>query len=85
MLPGDKIVSVAGVEVRDSDQLRTLSKQHADKPTEFVVDRNGAITKLIITPSSTNAVPLGVGLSYWVSPAKVNEVYANGSAEKAGG
>jgi regulator of sigma E protease len=82
--PGDRIVSVAGTEVKDSDQLRALSKQNAGKPTQFIVDRNGQQIPLTITPSATNAVPLGVALDYWVSPAVVGEVRAGGAADQAG-
>jgi regulator of sigma E protease len=82
--PGDRIVSVAGTPVNDSDQLRSLSKANADKPTVFVVDRNGQTVNLTITPSSTAPVPLGIALDYWVSPAVVQEVRSGGAADKAG-
>ncbi len=82
--PGDKIVSVGGQQVTTSDQLRALSSQHAGSPTEFVVERNGKQVPLTVTPSKTNAYPLGIGLSYWVSPAKVAQVSSKGLADKAG-
>ena len=48
MLPGDRIVSVAGVRVSSSDDIRAQSKQHAGQPTEYVVERDGQ-TKTLTT------------------------------------
>ncbi len=82
--PGDNIIKVAGQSVTTVEALRSLSDQHRGIPTDFVVNRNGQEITLKITPSKGDAVPLGVGLAYWVSPAKLENVQAGSAAAKAG-
>jgi regulator of sigma E protease len=82
--PGDRIVSVAGTPVSNSDELRALSKANAGTRTAFVVNRNGEETTIYITPSATNVAPLGIGLAYWVSPAVVAQVRPGGAVDQAG-
>ncbi len=80
--PGDHILSVDGQAVTSSDQLRSLSHAHLGQPTTFTVERGGKTIDLTITPQGDP--PLGVGLSYWVTPAKIDAVKANSPAAKAG-
>ena len=84
MVPGDRIVSVAGQPVSDSETLRSLSKQHAGQPTQFVVMRNGQQQTLTITPDPNSTAPLGIGLTNWVSTATVSNVKQGGVGDKAG-
>jgi regulator of sigma E protease len=86
MLPGDKIVSVAGQTVATSDDIRALSRKYAGTPTEFVVERDGQRKTLTITPNvnPANGAYLGIVLEPWVSPAKVGDVRADSPAAKAG-
>jgi regulator of sigma E protease len=87
MKPGDRIVSVAGQPVSNSDQIRSLSRQHAGTVTDFVVDRSGQTLTLKITPNPNppnGTAYLGISLDYWVSPAKVSTVRPGGVADKAG-
>src|SRR4051794_22143199 len=51
MQPGDRIVSVAGQQVSNSDQIRALSRKYAGTQTDFVVERNGKDITLKITPN----------------------------------
>src|SRR4051812_1854028 len=70
MLPGDRIVSVAGEQVSNSDQVRSLSRKYAGIPTDFVVERNGQNITLNITPNKNppgGTAYLGISLDYWVS------------------
>lgn len=82
MLPGDEIVGIAGRDVTSSDDIRSLSRDNIDKPTTFVVQRDGAKVPLTITPHGTT--PLGILLEAWVSPARIDQVRAGGLADKAG-
>ncbi|MFL5731929.1 MAG: RIP metalloprotease RseP [Chloroflexia bacterium] len=87
MQPGDRIVSVGGQEVSNSDQVRSLSRKYAGTPTDFVVDRNGKEITLKITPNPNppgGTAYLGITLDFWVSPAKVGDVRAGSVADKAG-
>src|SRR3954468_8460462 len=84
IIPGDKIVSIAGQPVNTIDDLRSLSKQNAGKATQFVVDRNGTQVPLTVTPDPNSSAPLGVGLTYWVAHAIVTDVKAGSVADKAG-
>ena len=82
MQAGDRIVSIAGVPVSTSNEVRTLSRANVGKPTEYVVDRNGRNVSLTITPKGDP--PLGITLAPWVSPAQIDMVSAGGVADKAG-
>lgn len=80
--PGDHILSVDGQAITSSDQLRSLSRTRVGKPTTFTVERGGKPLDLTITPQGDP--PLGVGLSYWVTPAKIDTVKSNSVAARAG-
>ena len=82
MKPGDRIISIAGHPVSDSDQIRALSRANLGRPTTFVVERGGRQVTLTITPQGEP--PLGVRLSYWVPYARVDSVRAGSVAEEAG-
>jgi len=86
MLPGDRIVRVAGQQVNTDDEIRALSRQNAGQATEFVVSRNGREQSLTITPNvdPPNGAYLGIQLDYWVSPAKVEEVRPDTAASEGG-
>lgn len=82
MLPGDHIISVDGQSVTSSDKLKSLSRDHIGKATTYTVERSGVRKDLTVTPQGEP--PLGVGLSYWVTPAKVDKVKSGSPADKAG-
>jgi regulator of sigma E protease len=83
MLPGDKIVSIAGQPVSDDTGIRNLSSQNAGKPTKFTVLRDGKQVDLTITPNSSSPY-LGVILTPWLQPPTISAVHSGGAAEKAG-
>ena len=82
MLPGDRIVSIAGVPVSSSSEIRTQSRANIGKSTTYVVERGGKNVSLTITPRGDP--PLGIGLAPWVSPVQIEGVSAGGLADKAG-
>lgn len=50
MLPGDRFVSVSGVAIYSSDQLRELVGKRADEPTEVKMFRDGKTVVLTVVP-----------------------------------
>ncbi|MDQ3928259.1 MAG: PDZ domain-containing protein, partial [Chloroflexota bacterium] len=84
--PGDRIVSVNGQVVGMDTDIRALSKANQGKPTLYEIEREGKILKMTITPNvdPVNGAYLGVSLTHWVSPAKVETVQAGSLADKAG-
>ncbi|HEX9989763.1 MAG TPA: site-2 protease family protein [Chloroflexia bacterium] len=86
VLPGDRIVSVNGQVVGTDTEIRALSKANQGKRTIYGVEREGDIIMMTITPTvdPVNGAYLGVGLTHWVSPAKVDLVQAGQLADKAG-
>jgi len=81
--PGDHIVSIAGTPVANDDAIRSLSIQHAGKPTLYEVERGGARASLTITPNMTPP-SLGVILGPYVTPAKIDSVRPGEAVDKAG-
>jgi regulator of sigma E protease len=86
MLPGDRIVSVNGQVVGMDTDIRALSKANQGKLTLYEIEREGIIIPMTITPNvdPANGAYLGVSLTHWVSPAKVDMVQAGNLADKAG-
>lgn len=52
---GDKVLSVGGVRIETWSQMQTEVQISGGKPTEFLVERAGAETKLSITPKRHEA------------------------------
>jgi regulator of sigma E protease len=84
--PGDRIVSVNGQVVGVDTDVRTLSKANQGKPTLYEIEREGVTIPMTITPNvdPANGAYLGVSLTHWVSPARVDTVQAGNLADKAG-
>lgn len=80
---GDKIIKVGGVTVNSDEDVRTQSNLNGGKATEFVVMRDGVEKTLTIKPNTTSPY-LGVGLTAWFSPAKVDAVRDGTGAYTAG-
>lgn len=53
LLPGDRLVSIAGTEVTDWDQASGIIRAHADETIPFVVERDGRELTLEVTPMLT--------------------------------
>jgi len=51
--PGDRLVSIAGVEVTSWDQATAIIREHADETIPFVVERDGRELTLDVTPMLT--------------------------------
>lgn len=83
MIPGDRIVSVAGKPVTSDEDIRTLSSENAGKSTTFVVERGGKLVPLTVTPNPSRP-SLGVFLGAYITPAKVAQVRPGDAADKAG-
>lgn len=83
MLPGDRIVSVAGKPVATDDDIRTLSAENGGKPTVYEVERGGQLVTLTVTPNTSGA-RLGVFLGSYVSPVTVSEIRPGEVADQAG-
>ncbi|HYP40437.1 MAG TPA: site-2 protease family protein [Chloroflexia bacterium] len=84
--PGDRIVSVNGQIIGLDTDVRALSKENQGKSTIYEIEREGRILKLDITPNvdPADGAYLGVSLTHWVSPAKVETVQAGSLADKIG-
>lgn len=82
MLPGDHIIAVDGQVVTSPDKLKGLSRDHIGRATTYTVERDGVHKDLTVTPQGDP--PLGVILSYWVTPAKVDKLKAGSPTDKAG-
>ena len=50
--PGDRVVSVAGVESDDFDTLRNTIREHPGDPIEVVIERDGERLALTVTPEA---------------------------------
>jgi len=48
--PGDRLVSIAGVDITSWDQASALIREHPDEQIAFVVDRDGTQLTLEVTP-----------------------------------
>ena len=52
MEPGDTIVSVAGIEINEWQDLPDALEDRADRPTTFVVERDGQLVEIQATPEA---------------------------------
>ncbi len=59
--PGDRVVSFAGEQVTDWEQMRGLIRERADEATPMVVERDGAPLDLELTPMLTQVVRIEGG------------------------
>ncbi|WP_222942217.1 RIP metalloprotease [Protaetiibacter sp. SSC-01] len=50
LLPGDRLVSIAGTEVTDWDQASGIIRSHPEETIPFVVERDGELLTLDVTP-----------------------------------
>lgn len=84
--PGDRIVSVNGQVVGMDTDVRALSKANQGKRTVYEIEREGTIIVKEITPNvdPVDGAYLGVSLTHWVSPARVDIVQAGQLADKSG-
>ena len=51
---GDKIVEIGGDKVKDWEHLRSLISAHPNQQTEVVVERDGNVMRLSVTPAVAN-------------------------------
>ena len=68
---GDIVISANGQRVTNFDELRAVIDQNADRPVDFVVDRNGEQLELTATPEMNETekrVMIGVGLGVPFKP-----------------
>lgn len=86
MRPGDQILSVAGTPVTTDTEVRSLSRANQGKPTVYKVRRGNETLNLTVTPKvdPANGAYLGINLTNWISPAKVDVVAPGSLADKAG-
>lgn len=64
LLPGDRIVTVAGEEVSSFDEVTDIVGEHPGRPLAFVVDRDGERLTRTVTPTLTRVPrePRALGL-----------------------
>ena len=90
ILPGDKIVSVAGQPIQSFEDLRQIVERNPSVELPIIVEREAGRTSLVVTPSVENGVgrigvypeeraeyrDLGVGESIWAGVEKTYEFAA---------
>jgi len=79
---GDIVHSINDKLVTSPDQMIALVKSTLDKPAEIVLERNGKMITVHVTPLSsrlaTNQGALGVGMDFPTRPATTNEILIGG-------
>ena len=50
LVAGDEIIEVGGVPIDSASKVQALTKEFAGKPLSFIVDRDGEVVELFITP-----------------------------------
>jgi regulator of sigma E protease len=75
MKTGDKVVEVAGKEITEWDQMRTLIAQSPNKPVDIGVEREGKVVHLNVTPATiaSGEGRIGVEAQYYSRPATMRE------------
>ena len=58
--PGDKIVKLDGVRIRNFNDLRGIVLESPNRPLEFIFERDGRQSSLVIIPTSKFSQELGV-------------------------
>ncbi len=54
--PEDRFASVDGVSIEDWTQVTTLIRERPGEPTEFVIERDGALLEMTMTPDAREGV-----------------------------
>ncbi len=84
LLPGDRIVSVAGAETPTWDALDMALLPKANRELEMVIERGGQRRTLLVTPDAVGKYELGqVGILPVMRP-EIQTVNAGTPAERAG-
>jgi regulator of sigma E protease len=75
MKSGDKVMEVAGKEITEWDQMRTVIAQSPGKPVDIGVEREGKLVHLTITPATiaSGEGRIGVEAQYYSRPATMRE------------
>lgn len=74
LLRGDYIISIAGKNINSWDEMTNVIKSNADKPLEFIIQRDGSQITKTITPQATDEIDeegvshivgkIGIGIYY---------------------
>ena len=60
--PGDRVMRIDGVAVRDFNDMRALVFESPDKTLEFIIQRNGRDISFAVTPAATFNEGLGINV-----------------------
>ncbi len=81
MLPGDRILRIAGTDIDQYDTVSDVIKQNADKPTPIRIARGDEILDLTVTPLSNppeGRGAMGVVITYAVHDISLGESILRG-------
>ncbi|MBJ7282502.1 MAG: RIP metalloprotease [Acidimicrobiia bacterium] len=77
MKPGDRLLSIGGVEISDWDAVAPLVRAAAGKPTEIEIERDGVTRTLIATPEVIDGV-VRIGITASIETNRVPVITAVG-------